>query len=93
MPVAFDLLRKMLWLDGAPLTLPLVDGPAIFALLPLILLLLSLGQLVAGKFPDSLPKLSPSKLVPLKAAYVAILICLLMVLSPDATPRFVYFQF
>lgn len=91
------IIRKLFFFDQVPaqqwwsVSLPAVNDPLIFMLLPLILALLFAGQIVCSRIaawqrPIRVP-------TPLKAVYVAVLISLLMVFYPDTSPRFYYFQF
>ena len=95
---ALEIIRKLLFLVPGPadlpawsLSLPSTQDPVIFPLLPLVLLVLFSGQLVAERLSragESI-KFPPA----FKAAYVAALISLLVLFAPDTSPRFIYFQF
>ncbi|MBY0545665.1 MAG: hypothetical protein K2W95_00085 [Candidatus Obscuribacterales bacterium] len=98
MNIAGRMLKQMFLLDSAvagatnlQLSIVNVQEPVIFLILPLVLLLLFGGQLLSGwlssrKVPFVLP-------LPLRAVGVAAMILLLLVFSPDSSPKFIYFQF
>lgn len=89
---AVEILKKLFFLDGAQsfaLTMVNTTEPALFMVLPFLLALLFAGQLFAllqSQKRWSLPR-------PLQAVYMAALIALVLVFSPDASPKFIYFQF
>jgi alginate O-acetyltransferase complex protein AlgI len=89
---AVEIFRKLFFLDGAQsfaLTMVNTTEPALFMVLPFLILLLFAGQLFAlaqSKKGWSMPR-------PLQAVYMAALIALVLVFSPDASPKFIYFQF
>lgn len=97
MSAALQILTKMLFLPDATgksdvmLTLVNVQEPVIFMVMPFIVLLLLLGQLIAGA-ARSLPETFVLP-VPLKALAIAVCLSLLIVFSPDTSPKFIYFQF
>ena len=69
--------------------LPTITDPAIFMVLPLLLVLLFAGQFVSGitqKVTVRLPRF-------LDIAYVSSMVILLLIFSPDTSPKFIYFQF
>lgn len=71
------------------LNLPTISNPAIFMMLPVILILLFGGQIIAGitsKKEIVLPRW-------VDIAYVASMTLLLLIFSPDSSPKFIYFQF
>jgi D-alanyl-lipoteichoic acid acyltransferase DltB (MBOAT superfamily) len=87
------MLRKMLFLNGFSTHLNMLafNYPPIFRSIYLILILLFGAQLVfalleKGNQVPCLPR-------PLKAAWCAVMLSLLLVFSPDTSPRFIYFQF
>jgi alginate O-acetyltransferase complex protein AlgI len=98
MNTSLSIIKKLLFLPDshsvlAPFALSLtsISSPIIFLILPLVLLLLFAGQLIGwlqeklkGRF--ALP-------LPLEAVWLAALVCVLLVFSPDTSPRFIYFQF
>jgi D-alanyl-lipoteichoic acid acyltransferase DltB (MBOAT superfamily) len=89
---SLDILRKLFFLDGLKslsLTIVNTTDPALFMVLPFLIAFLFLGQLFAllqTKRGWTLPR-------PLQAVYMAALIGLVLVFSPDASPKFIYFQF
>ncbi len=95
---ALAILGKLFCLSPAPqglnawsLSLPATRDPVIFLLLPFVLAALFAGQLLSAGPGGRLRTASfPAGL---KAAYVAVMIGLLIVFSPDTSPRFIYFQF
>jgi alginate O-acetyltransferase complex protein AlgI len=97
MSAALSIIQKLLFLDGplqslsSRMTLTIVNttDPALFMLLPFLIALLFAGQLLVlfnQKHKISVPR-------PLQAIYLAALISLLMIFSPDGSPKFIYFQF
>lgn len=108
MECALAVIQKLLFLPQAnqalpslAISLPTTQDPIIFMLLPMILVLLFIGQVFSGLLAQKsksddhgleVPFLAKMP-IPARAAYVAIVICLLMIFSPDASPRFIYFQF
>lgn len=69
--------------------LPTISDPAIFMVLPFVLLLLFAGQIFSGLTKEraiTLPKW-------IDVAYVASMALLLLIFSPDTSPKFIYFQF
>ncbi|HEY9786930.1 MAG TPA: MBOAT family O-acyltransferase [Candidatus Obscuribacterales bacterium] len=97
-----SIIKRLFLIDVAqgvePWQLKLVstDGPAIYICLPFVIAILFFGQLLAAKFrkagtPGILPL--PHWLNPLRPAYLAAIVCLLIVFAPDINPRFIYFQF
>jgi len=98
---AISILGKMLSLGELTHGAHLVPGwavtifntadPIIFGLLPFILVMLAIGHVFCG-WMQTRPE--PFKFPPgAKAVYVAVLIGLLLVFTPDTSPKFVYFQF
>jgi len=71
------------------LTLPTITDPSIFMLLPLVVGLLFAGQIIAGLTNKKTIVMPPF----LDVAYVAAMVLLLLVFSPDTSPKFIYFQF
>lgn len=77
-------------------TIPSIEGPANFALFPVIMLLILVGHLISAKLsgksiPGVLPLPKPMQFV--RPAYLAAMAILLLLFAPDGTPSFVYFQF
>lgn len=78
------------------MTIPSIEGPANFALFPVILISIVIGHLISNKIqgksqPGVLPL--PQSLQALRPAYLAAIAILLLLFAPDGTPSFVYFQF
>ncbi len=103
MNIAMEIIRRLFFVGQYPagvtawsLSLPSVHDPVVFLLLPVILGVLFVGQLVAGKLA-SLGLASPYKAPTLprgwQAVYLTVMICLLIAFSPDGSPKFIYFQF
>ncbi|MBU6454186.1 MAG: hypothetical protein KGS72_20575 [Cyanobacteria bacterium REEB67] len=94
--------QKLLFITPQPiglsafdLTIPAVSGSAIYPMLPLILLVLTAGQIWTNKYPGPINGIAP---IPprfnfLRPVYLAAMACILMAFSPDIAPQFVYFQF
>lgn len=68
-----------------------VQDPVIFLILPMVLALLFAGQLLSGWLASRKTELVVP--LPLKAVGVAAMILLLLIFSPDSSPKFIYFQF
>lgn len=89
---ALEILKKLFFVEGVKsfgLTIVNTTDPALFMVLPFLIALLFAGQLFAlaqTKRGWTLPR-------PLQAVYMAVLIGLVLVFSPDASPKFIYFQF
>jgi alginate O-acetyltransferase complex protein AlgI len=95
-PTALTILSKMFFIEPSPgnifaAALPQMNYPLIYPTVYLILPILILTQwLAATSKPQSLwQKSTPT----MKAACCALLAFLIMVFSPDKSPRFIYFQF
>jgi alginate O-acetyltransferase complex protein AlgI len=94
---AMDIIRKLLFIDvlsGVPalaMTIVNAGDPIIFMLLPAIIFTLACGQVLGGWLAARKEPL----LVPIgvRAMYFAALVMLLLVFSPDTSPKFIYFQF
>lgn len=71
------------------------ESSVIFAIAPVLLVLFWLAQFIVAKFNTRVPGTMPEpRWAPFfKPVYLASLIVLLLVLSPDIAPQFVYFQF
>jgi len=69
--------------------LPTITDPAIFMILPMLLLLLLAGQIASGIAQKKVVRLPRS----LDIVYVASMVLLLLIFSPDTSPKFIYFQF
>lgn len=92
------ILQRLFFLDHsmslsqlASLTIVNIQDPIIYMLLPFILALLGAGQILSGWIESRKEGLSIP--VPLRAAAIAVLIGLLIVFTPDTSPKFIYFQF
>lgn len=99
--VADTILKKMFGLATAPAgagiwqpTILNSNTNIMYPLLPFILVLLMAAQIAVSRFKGT-TGIMPlfGRLAPLRAAYLAALILVLLVLSPNSTPQFVYFQF
>lgn len=93
---AMSILRKMLFLDHVngnvfSTALAQINYPLIYPSIYLILPLLVIGQILAGSNKGQSFWLKSSPLI--KALCCAFLAFLIMVFSPDKSPRFIYFQF
>jgi alginate O-acetyltransferase complex protein AlgI len=75
--------------NALALNLPSITDPALFMLLPAIIALLIGGQIIAGLTEQKNIKLPAW----LDVTYVAAMVLLLLVFSPDTSPKFIYFQF
>lgn len=68
------------------------NGSIIYPVLPLVLIAMWIMQIALANSkekPGILPKYFPG----FKPAYLAVLIAMLLIFSPDVTPAFIYFQF
>lgn len=95
--LAMQIIRKLAFIDKLS-SLPVgaisivnTTDPVIFMLLPFVLLLLFGGQILCAWLAKR--PAPPAVPVALKAVYVASMICMLLVFSPDTSPKFIYFQF
>jgi D-alanyl-lipoteichoic acid acyltransferase DltB (MBOAT superfamily) len=96
MESATAIVRKLLFIEPAQslasqLSLTIVNTPdnILYLVLPIVVALLFAGQLIAfvqQKRPFAVPR-------SIQAVYMATLICLLLLFSPDTSPKFIYFQF
>lgn len=103
MNTAFEIIKRLFFVGQYPagvnafsLSLPSVHDPVVFLLLPLVLLILFIGQIISGKMASlgwASPYKAPSFPRGLQAVYLTIMICVLLAFSPDASPKFIYFQF
>ncbi len=114
--IAMEIISRLLFLSSPEraagsklvLSLPTITDPIIFMILPLILLVLFAGQLLAGLInlssasekQNELPGAKQLSVIrtwfsrPLvNIVYVASMALLLLVFSPDTSPKFIYFQF
>lgn len=93
--------RKIFFLDAAPAgllswqpTIMNTDGSVLFQIFPFLLIGFFAGQLIVSRFrgtPGVMP--APSWLPGFKAVYLTALVIVLLLLTPDMTPQFIYFQF
>ncbi|MBY0358052.1 MAG: hypothetical protein K2W82_08635 [Candidatus Obscuribacterales bacterium] len=90
MDSALSIIGKLLAAPFAALTMVNVQEPVIFMILPFVLLLLVTGQIVSG-YLASRQEIKVPLFV--RAVCVSALIALLIVFTPDTSPRFIYFQF
>lgn len=81
--------QTMPTLPALSLSLPNTSEPVIFLLVPFVLLLLFAGQIICAFVKDKTLSFPPSVV----AVYLAVVLCLLIVFTPDTSPRFIYFQF
>lgn len=95
--IAMEIIRKLLFIDkmagvpAAALSIVNTTDPVIFMVLPFILAVLFAGQILAGWLNGrARPLLVP---VAMRAVYCAVMVALLLVFSPDTSPKFIYFQF
>lgn len=98
MDQAWQIIQKLLFLSAQPatmsswsLSLPSITNPIIFLLLPFIVGLLFAGQILSAKLATRKEPLHFPLIV--RAAYVAFIVNLLFLFTPDASPQFIYFQF
>lgn len=75
--------------NALALNLPTITDPVLFMLLPAIIALLLGGQIIAGLTEKEKIKLPAW----MDVTYVAAMTLLLLVFSPDTSPKFIYFQF
>lgn len=96
--IAGDMLRKLFFIDSiagnAPalaMALPAINYPLIYPAIFLLLPVLALSHIIMGyvdktKWVESSPRL-------VKAAWCCALMLMILVFSPDKSPKFIYFQF
>ena len=96
--IATDMLRKLFFIDsiagGVPayaMALPAINYPLIYPAIFLLLPVLALSHIVMGyvdktKWVENSPRL-------VKAAWCCALMLMILVFSPDKSPKFIYFQF
>ncbi len=100
-PEAFQIIGKMFNLvsaaDGLANWQPAImntNGAIIYPVLPLVLATMWVMQVLLSRSkekPGIMPE--PAFLPGFKPAYLALLIAMLLIFSPDVTPTFIYFQF
>jgi alginate O-acetyltransferase complex protein AlgI len=94
---AVDIIRKLLFVDvlanvpATALTIVTTADPVIFMLLPMVIGVLFLGQILSAWLAQRKQPLVVA--LPVRAVYLAAMIALLLVFSPDTSPKFIYFQF
>lgn len=98
---ACAIIRKLFFVDAwssvgsltGQLSISMINtqDPVIFMLLPFILIALFAGQLLCARLVSL--KRQPVPPLPLRATYYAALVMLLLIFSPDTSPKFIYFQF
>ena len=81
--MTFDALSK--------LTIVNIQEPIIYMLLPFVIAILAAGQMLSAWIASKKDGISVP--LPVRALAVAVLVCLLIVFSPDTSPKFIYFQF
>lgn len=90
-----QILSKMFFLDASPaplaMALPAISYPLIYAGIYLILPVLAIAHIIMGRI-DKTDFVTKSPLL-LKAAWCVAMFLLIVILSPDRSPRFIYFQF
>lgn len=96
--IAGDMLRKLFFIDSiasnAPafaMALPAINYPLIYPAIFLLLPVLALSHIIMGyidktKWVENSPRL-------VKAAWCCALMLMILVFSPDKSPKFIYFQF
>ena len=108
MNVAWTVMKKVLFLDTAqnalgwwqPSILSTTDTNLLYPLLPFILvatysmkLLVAKSKEIPGVMPDFKLNLFGKHIPAFKPAYLAALLIVLFIWSPDFSPQFIYFQF
>lgn len=108
MNVAWTVMKKVLFLDTAqntlgwwqPSILATTDTNLLYPLLPFILvatyamqLLVAKSKEIPGVMPDFKLNLFGRQIPAFKPAYLAALLIVLFIWSPDFSPQFIYFQF
>jgi D-alanyl-lipoteichoic acid acyltransferase DltB (MBOAT superfamily) len=93
--------RKIFFLEAAPAglmswqpTIMNTDGSIVFQIFPFLLAGFFGAQLIVSRFrgtPGIMP--APRWLPGFKAIYLTALVVVLLLLTPDMTPQFIYFQF
>jgi D-alanyl-lipoteichoic acid acyltransferase DltB (MBOAT superfamily) len=89
----FFLEPSMSFSQLASLTIVNIQDPIIYMLLPIVLALLAGGQILSGWIESKKDSGGLSIPMPLRAAAIAVLIGLLIIFTPDTSPKFIYFQF
>ncbi len=68
------------------------NGSIVYPILPLVLVAMWVMQVVCSKSKEK-GSIMPNFFTGFKPAYLAVLIAMLLIFSPDVTPSFIYFQF
>lgn len=68
------------------------NGSIVYPILPLVLAAMWVMQVVCSKSKEK-GSIMPNFFTGFKPAYLAVLIAMLLIFSPDVTPSFIYFQF
>jgi len=96
--VAGDMLRKLFFIDSIvgnvpvnAMALPAINYPLIYPAIFLLLPVLALSHIIMGyvdktKWVERSPRL-------VKAAWCCALMLMILIFSPDKSPKFIYFQF
>jgi len=97
MSEAIKILKSLFFIPGPntvsafSLSLPATSQPIVFLVLPVVLLVLFSGQIISF-WTSTRPRPITYPII-IQAVGLAGMLCLLLVLSPDTSPRFIYFQF
>jgi hypothetical protein len=93
-----QILAKMFALDAIAshtspfaLALPAISYPLIYPAIYLLLPMLAAAHIIMGKIDKT--NLVARCPIPIKAAWCVAMFLIIVVLSPDRSPRFIYFQF
>jgi D-alanyl-lipoteichoic acid acyltransferase DltB (MBOAT superfamily) len=96
--VAWKMLQKLCFLDvfshgfsALQMQLPAINYPLIYPCIYFILPLVALSHLLMGWLREK--RVLENSPLPLKAVWCLSLLLLVIVFSPDKSPRFIYFQF
>ena len=96
--VAGDMLRKLFFIDSIAgnvpanaMALPAINYPLIYPAIFLLLPVLALSHIIMGYFDKTKWVERSPRLV--KAAWCCALMLMILVFSPDKSPKFIYFQF
>jgi alginate O-acetyltransferase complex protein AlgI len=97
MSVAWLVIKKMLFINSSSYannglcTLLSINYPFIFPSIFVLLPMFFIGQVIINRFENSVSFSQSPRL--LRACYAATVVLLLFALSPDNSPRFIYYQF
>ncbi|MBZ0184939.1 MAG: hypothetical protein K8F91_01715, partial [Candidatus Obscuribacterales bacterium] len=104
MEKAMLVMRKMMFVDQAPdfawwqASIIATSDSILYQILPLLLVVTYAMQIVVSKFKET-PGIMPAfnlrcfGIPVFKPAYLAVLLVVLFIWSPDFSPQFIYFQF